>query len=68
MATAKKVTKKAPAKKAAAKPRAKKALVLDTSDNIYTNAENKTVKSFVVWAYVGPIVGFVLGYIFNQFN
>ncbi len=37
------------------------ALKLNTDDNIYTNKENKVIKIYKVAAFVGPIVGFIVG-------
>tara|TARA_R100001480_G_scaffold149300_1_gene149143 strand:- start:563 stop:694 length:132 start_codon:yes stop_codon:yes gene_type:complete len=34
---------------------------LNTDDNIYTSKENEIIKWYKLWAFVGPIVGFIIG-------
>jgi len=36
---------------------------LDTTDNIYTNKENQKIRFLKAWAIIGPLFGFVIGYL-----
>ena len=38
-------------------------VILDTSDNVFTNAELKKIRILELWAVLGPIVGIVVGLI-----
>ena len=38
-------------------------LILDTSDNVFTQKELKKIRRLEAWAVVGPIVGFVIAYL-----
>ena len=39
-------------------------LILDTSDNVFTQKELKKIRFLEVWAILGPIVGIIVGLIF----
>tara|TARA_B100000029_G_scaffold153813_1_gene149123 strand:- start:469 stop:681 length:213 start_codon:yes stop_codon:yes gene_type:complete len=39
-------------------------LILDTSDNVFTNKELGKIRFLEVWAILGPIVGILIGLIF----
>lgn len=39
-------------------------LILDTSDNIFTNDELKKIRILEVWAILGPIAGILIGLLF----
>jgi|TARA_R100000742_G_C4264810_1_gene82763 hypothetical protein len=39
-------------------------LILDTSDNVFTQKELKKIRFLEVWAVLGPIVGIIIGLIF----
>jgi len=39
-------------------------LILDTSDNVFTQKELKKIRFLEVWAILGPIVGIIIGLIF----
>jgi len=39
-------------------------LILDTSDNIFTNKELRKIKFLELWAILGPIIGILIGLIF----
>ncbi len=39
-------------------------VILDTSDNVFTNEELKKIKYLEAWAVIGPIVGILIGLIF----
>ncbi len=36
---------------------------LNTEDHYYTKKENKVIKFYKTWAYIGPVVGLIIGYI-----
>ena len=38
-------------------------VILDTSDNVFTNSELKKIRILELWAVLGPIVGIVVGLI-----
>jgi len=38
-------------------------VILDTSDNVFTNAELKKIRILELWAVLGPIVGIIIGLI-----
>ena len=35
-------------------------LLLDTSDNVFTNAELKKIRILELWAVLGPIAGIII--------
>jgi len=39
-------------------------LILDTSDNVFTQKELGRIKFLEIWSIVGPIVGILIGLIF----
>tara|TARA_R110002110_G_scaffold109399_3_gene272867 strand:- start:5990 stop:6202 length:213 start_codon:yes stop_codon:yes gene_type:complete len=39
-------------------------LILDTSDNIFTNKELRKIKFLELWAILGPIIGILIGLLF----
>ena len=39
-------------------------LILDTSDNIFTNDELKKIRILEIWAILGPIAGILIGLLF----
>ena len=39
-------------------------LILDTKDNVFTQKELERIRFLEIWAIVGPIVGFGIGFIF----
>jgi predicted metal-dependent phosphotriesterase family hydrolase len=38
-------------------------VILDTSDNVFTNAELKKIRILELWAVLGPIAGIIIGLI-----
>ena len=38
-------------------------VILDTSDNVFTNAELKKIRILELWAVLGPIAGIIVGLI-----
>jgi len=38
-------------------------VILDTSDNVFTNAELKKIRILELWAVLGPITGIIIGLI-----
>ena len=38
-------------------------VILDTSDNVFTNAELKKIRILELWAVLGPVVGIIIGLI-----
>ena len=45
----------------------KSKLGLDTSDHVYTNEENEKIKFLKLWAFIGPITGFIIGFLLQMF-
>ena len=39
-------------------------LILDTSDNVFTQKELGRIKFLEIWSIVGPIIGILIGLIF----
>jgi len=39
-------------------------LILDTSDNVFTQKELGRIKFLEIWSVLGPIIGFLIGLIF----
>ena len=39
-------------------------LILDTSDNVFTQKELKKIRFLEVWAVLGPIAGIIIGLLF----
>ena len=39
-------------------------LILDTSDNVFTQKELKKIRFLEVWAILGPIAGIIIGLLF----
>ena len=39
-------------------------VIVNTDDNIYSSAENNTVKVYKIVAFAGPVAGFLLGLLF----
>jgi len=38
-------------------------VILDTTDNVFTNAELKKIRYLEAWAIIGPITGVIIGLI-----
>ncbi len=39
-------------------------LILDTSDNVFTQKELGRIRFLEIWSVLGPIIGFLIGLIF----